>query len=52
VICNVHWQCDVDAGRIMGTAAVARLHADEDFLADLVKVETETKTRSEQETER
>lgn len=35
IICNVHWQSDVDAGRIMGAAAVARLHADEDFLRDL-----------------
>jgi acid phosphatase (class A) len=43
VICNVHWQSDVDAGRIMGAAAVARLHADEDFLADLEKAKAEAK---------
>ncbi|AIT28445.1 acid phosphatase [Bordetella holmesii] len=35
VICNAHWQSDVDAGRIMGAATVARLHADPTFLADL-----------------
>ena len=46
VICNVHWQSDVDAGRIMGAAAVARLHADEDFLADLEKAKTEAKAET------
>lgn len=35
VICNAHWQSDVDAGRIMGAATVARLHADPIFLADV-----------------
>ena len=34
-LCNAHWQSDVDAGRIMGSATVARLHADDGFLADL-----------------
>ena len=52
VICNVHWQSDVDAGRIMGAAAVARLHADENFLVDLEKAKTETQAHSEQEIER
>lgn len=33
VICNVHWQSDVMMGRIMGAAAVARLHADPEFIA-------------------
>lgn len=41
IICNVHWQSDVDEGRIMGTATVARLHADKDFLADLNKAKAE-----------
>ena len=41
VICNVHWQSDVDAGRIMGAAAVARLHANQDFLADLKQAKRE-----------
>lgn len=35
VICNAHWQSDVDAGRIMGAATVARLQTDPAFLADL-----------------
>lgn len=43
VICNVHWQSDVDAGRIMGAAAVARLHADKSFLTDLVKAKAEVR---------
>ena len=34
-ICNVHWQSDIDRGRIVGAAVVARLHADEEFLADV-----------------
>lgn len=33
--CNVHWNSDVNAGRVMGAAAVARLHADEEFRAEL-----------------
>ena len=35
LVCNVHWQSDVTAGRIMGAAMVARLHADPSFRADL-----------------
>lgn len=35
VICGVHWQSDVDAGRITGAAIVARLHADKDFAKTL-----------------
>lgn len=35
VVCGVHWQSDVDAGRVMGAAAVARLHADPMFLAQM-----------------
>ena len=32
-ICNAHWYSDVVAGQLVGAAAVARLHADEEFLA-------------------
>lgn len=32
-VCNFHWQTDVDAGRTMGAAAVARLHANPVFVA-------------------
>lgn len=35
VICNVHWRSDVNEGRFMGAATVARLHADAAFRADL-----------------
>jgi acid phosphatase (class A) len=35
VICNVHWHSDVIEGRCMGAAAVARLHADPVFRADI-----------------
>ena len=34
-VCGVHWLSDVDAGRTIGAAAVARLHADEEFRAQL-----------------
>ncbi len=33
VICGVHWQSDVDNGRLMGAAAVARLQSDPVFQA-------------------
>ena len=32
-VCNAHWYHDVVAGRLVGAAAVARLHAEEEFLA-------------------
>ncbi len=35
VVCNVHWQSDVDAGRVIASATVARLHADATFRAEL-----------------
>lgn len=35
VICNAHWQSDVDAGRTMGAATVAKLHSNPEFLADI-----------------
>ena len=35
VICGAHWQSDVDAGRVIGAAAVARLHSDQTFKAQL-----------------
>ena len=34
VVCNVHWLSDVNEGRILGAATVARLHADPGFRAD------------------
>jgi acid phosphatase (class A) len=41
MVCNVHWQSDVNEGRFMGAATVARLHADADFLADLERAKRE-----------
>jgi acid phosphatase (class A) len=41
VVCNVHWESDVIEGRFIGAAAVARLHADSTFLADLEAAKTE-----------
>lgn len=35
VICNVHWQSDVEEGRVVGAAVVAKLHSDPQFRADL-----------------
>lgn len=35
VVCGVHWQSDVDAGRLVGAATVARLQSDEAFRAQL-----------------
>jgi acid phosphatase (class A) len=35
LVCNAHWYSDVAAGRVMGAATVARLHADPVFRADL-----------------
>ena len=34
-VCGVHWASDIEAGRLIGAAAVARLHADALFNAQL-----------------
>jgi len=41
IVCNVHWLSDVQAGRVMGAAVAARLHADPAFRADLEAARTE-----------
>lgn len=41
VICGYHFQSDVDAGRITGAGAVARLHADPGFNKQLGKAKKE-----------
>ena len=41
VVCNVHWESDVIEGRIVGAAAVARLHGDSTFLGDLAAAKGE-----------
>lgn len=41
VIVGAHWQSDVDMGRIVSAAAVARLHADEEFAEQLARAKAE-----------
>ena len=35
IVCGVHWQSDVEAGRVIGAATVARLHADPVYAAQM-----------------
>ncbi|OPX99398.1 MAG: Major phosphate-irrepressible acid phosphatase precursor [Syntrophorhabdus sp. PtaB.Bin006] len=44
VICNVHWQSDVNEGRVVGAGTVARLHADPAFRADVEAARVELAT--------
>lgn len=41
VLCRVHWQSDVVAGRMVGAAVMPRLHQDDEFLADLAAAKAE-----------
>lgn len=41
VIVGAHWQSDVDMGRLVGSAAVARLHADKEFEKQMKKAKKE-----------
>jgi acid phosphatase (class A) len=41
VICGVHYQSDVEAGRMLGAAMVAREHADAQFRADFAAAKAE-----------
>ncbi|HEY9233542.1 MULTISPECIES: acid phosphatase [Phenylobacterium] len=41
VICGVHYASDVEAGRILASAMVARIHADPQFQADMQKARAE-----------
>jgi acid phosphatase (class A) len=43
VIAGFHWQSDVDAGRLVASAAVARLHADELFLKLMAEARKEAR---------
>ena len=43
-ICNVHWHSDVVEGRFMGAAAVARLHGDPAFRAEMEAAKAELAT--------
>ncbi len=44
VVCNVHWQSDVNAGRFIAAATVARLHANPTFNKDLKAAKAEIAT--------
>ena len=44
VICGYHYQSDVDAARLVASAVVARLHADENFMKQLKKAKAEFAT--------
>jgi acid phosphatase (class A) len=41
LICNVHWQSDVQAGRTMGAATFARLHANTEFTSAMAAAKLE-----------
>ncbi|MDM0113148.1 phosphatase PAP2 family protein [Variovorax sp. J22R133] len=40
-ICGVHWQSDIEAGRLVGAAAVARLQTNEVFVAQMTAAREE-----------
>lgn len=46
VICGYHWQSDVDAARIVGSAIVPVLHNNERFLEQLQKAKDEFKQKT------
>jgi acid phosphatase (class A) len=46
-VCNVHWYSDVVAGRMMGAATVAKLHANKQFMIDLEAAKQELKRKNE-----
>jgi acid phosphatase (class A) len=41
LVCDAHWQSDIDAGRVISAATVARLHANPTFRSDLDAARTE-----------
>ena len=41
MVCNVHWQSDVNEGRFMASATVARLHGEAEFRSDMDTARTE-----------
>ncbi len=46
VICGYHWQSDVDAARVVSSAVVARLHANDEFNAQMKLAKEEFKQKS------
>jgi acid phosphatase (class A) len=43
-VCNVHWLSDVEEGRVIASATVAKLHSQADFRADLAAAGAEIAT--------
>lgn len=43
VVCGVHWQSDIDAGRLAASIAYAKLHTSERFLQDMAEARAEFK---------
>ena len=43
MVCRVHYQSDVDAGRTVGQAVFERLHQDPEFVADMAAAKVEVK---------
>jgi acid phosphatase (class A) len=43
VVCRVHYQSDVNAGRTIGQAVFERLHQDPEFVADMAAAKVEVK---------
>jgi acid phosphatase (class A) len=41
VVCGVHWQSDVETGRTVAAAVVARLHAEPEFTAQMTRARAE-----------
>lgn len=46
VIAGYHWQSDIEASKAVVTAVFARIHAEEEFLADMKKARDEFKRLS------
>ena len=44
VVCGVHYPSDIEAGRMLGSALLARLHADPQFQADFAAAKAELAT--------
>ena len=49
-IAGYHWQSDIDAGRLLASAGYARLHTNEQFLADMAAARAEFAKLSGQST--
>jgi acid phosphatase (class A) len=44
LVCNVHWQSDVQEGQMVAAAVVARLHAEPEFRNDVLAARTEVES--------